>query len=109
MTQGEVAAELGISLGAVKARMHQARAALEPKLSSLVKAEEVPTMSKSTLPGWVEVSVAEVRRGSGDDPARQLHVVLLEEIGGDRRLPVWIGPPEAVALAMSLEATEMPR
>jgi RNA polymerase sigma factor (sigma-70 family) len=35
LTQAEVAAELGISLGAVKARMHQARAALEPKLSSL--------------------------------------------------------------------------
>jgi RNA polymerase sigma factor (sigma-70 family) len=36
LTQAEVAAKLGISLGAVKARMHQARAALEPKLSSLV-------------------------------------------------------------------------
>ena len=36
LSQSEIAAELGISLGAVKSGLHQARAALEPKLSPLV-------------------------------------------------------------------------
>jgi RNA polymerase sigma factor (sigma-70 family) len=109
LTQAEVAVELGISLGAVKARMHQARAALEPRLSPLVEVEEVPTVSQIMPPGWVDVTVAEVRRGPSDDPVPGVHAVLLDEVGGDRRLPIYIAPPEATALALSLETTEMPR
>ena len=31
------------------------------------------------------------------------------EQNGDRRIPIWIGPAEAIALALSLEAQETPR
>jgi RNA polymerase sigma factor (sigma-70 family) len=51
LTQAEVAAELGISLGAVKARMHQARAALEPKLSSLVPPWWLRILNSSSTQG----------------------------------------------------------
>jgi bifunctional DNase/RNase len=34
---------------------------------------------------------------------------LTAERGGDRRLPIWIGPAEATALALTLESVEMPR
>jgi len=33
----------------------------------------------------------------------------LEEIGGDRILPIWIGPPEASAIAMELAGKRFPR
>lgn len=105
----ETAAELGISVGAVKARLHQARNALAPHVATYRQSQEEPPMSTSTAPthDWVDVSVADVR-ASGDDPADRRHVVLLED-DRNRQLPIWIGLPEAISLALSLEAEEMPR
>jgi bifunctional DNase/RNase len=36
-------------------------------------------------------------------------VVLLAEAGGERRLPIWVGPFEGTAIAMSLQGAELPR
>ena len=108
LTHREVAAELAISVGAVKARLHQARAALTPALAPLIDREETP-MSKAEDSGWTNLSVSEVRRDRSDDPARERHVIVLHERDGDRELPIWVGPFEATAIALSLEATEMPR
>lgn len=36
-------------------------------------------------------------------------VVILQEVGGDRVLPIWIGPAEASAIAMRLADMESPR
>ena len=58
---------------------------------------------------WIEAEVAEVRRSSEDDPMRRAHVVVLRERGGERRVPIYIGGPEATALAFNLEAVETPR
>lgn len=120
LTHREVAAELAISVGAVKARLHQARAALAPSLTPLIDPEQMdpekidteqePDMSVTQqYRPWVDVTVAEVRRGTADDPTRRAHVMVLEEQGGRRRLPVWIGPAEAAALAVSVESQETPR
>ncbi len=115
LTHREVAAELAISVGAVKARLHQARAALAPRLASLIEPEEAPSMpdeQRDEQPDehgqWIEVSVTEVRRDGGDEATRR-HVIVLSELHGDRELPIWVGPFEATAVALSLEATEMPR
>ena len=48
-------------------------------------------------PAWADVFVAEIRRDETDDPARHRHVMVLAEQNGDRRLPIWIGPAEAIA------------
>jgi RNA polymerase sigma factor (sigma-70 family) len=112
LTHREVAAELTISVGAVKSRLHQARAALVPSLAPLIIIpEEVPMTTAGSTPDWREVTVTEIRRGHGSDgdPARLVHVMVLQERDGERRLPIWIGPAEAVALATSLEAQETPR
>ncbi len=66
-------------------------------------------MSQRDLSAWVDASVVEIRRGEGADPTRRPHVVLLKEQGGDRQIPIWIGPAEATALALNLETVEMPR
>jgi len=106
MSQAETAARTGTSVGAVKVRLHMARVRLRERLGPWWKEERMP-VDETT--GWVEMRVADVRRGAatGDVPAR--HVVLLEEVGGARRLPIWVGPFEATALAMGLQGAEMPR
>jgi len=56
----------------------------------------------------VEMRIADVRRGA-HDAAPAAHLVLLEEVDGDRRLPIWIGPQEGHAMALLLEKVELPR
>jgi RNA polymerase sigma factor (sigma-70 family) len=108
LSHREVAAELGVSVGAVKSRLHQARAALAPRLAPLIDIEEGTTMPAATdAPEWTDVSVAEIRREEGDPETRK-HIMVLESADG-QRLPIWIGPAEATALALTLEAVEMPR
>ncbi len=107
LSHREVAAELGISAGAVKARLHQARASLAPRLCQLADIRKGKTMTATDAQEWVLVAVADVRRT--DDVPQPKHLMLLAERDGDRRLPIWIGPHEATALAISLESIEQPR
>lgn len=58
------------------------------------------------MPTAVPMSVADVRR-LADRPER--HIVVLEEVGGERRLPIWVGTPEALSLVAALEEVELPR
>lgn len=110
LTHAETAMELEISPGAVKARLHQARAVLAPRLTACVQFEkEVPTMAGTAETTWVDVEVVEVRRSDRDEPIGRPHAVVLQEREGTRRLPIYVGAPEAVALACTLEAVEMPR
>jgi bifunctional DNase/RNase len=114
LSHREVAEELGISVGAVKARLHQARTALAPKLIQFTAIPEVRTVTATQdvtqEAEWVEVEVSEIRRSQEEeDLLRRKHVMVLAERGGDRRLPIWIGPAEAMALALMLESVEMPR
>lgn len=123
LTHREVAAELAISVGAVKARLHQARAALIPALVPLTggqagtSSQAVPvTRSKEPVmtttaggPAWAEVSVTDIRSSDDSNPLDRTHVMVLTERDGPRRLPIWVGPVEATVLALSLQAVEMPR
>lgn len=101
LSHAQISARLGISTGAVKTRLHKARSSLQTRLADLRR--EPPVMT-STVP----MHVADIRDTGGDDP-RSSHVVLLEEEGGARRLPIWIGAAEATALAGRLHAVERQR
>ena len=57
----------------------------------------------------VEMEVVDVRRKPVVSGRPSNHVVLLEEIGGTRRLPIWVGQPEGTAIAMQLEQVQVPR
>jgi RNA polymerase sigma-70 factor (ECF subfamily) len=117
LTHREVAAELAISVGAVKARLHQARAALTPALVPLAGASpgparhtKEPVMTTAVGgPAWAEVSVTDIRSSDDSNPLNRTHVMVLAERDGPRRLPIWVGPVEATVLALSLQAVEMPR
>lgn len=110
LSHAEVASELGISTGAVKARLHQARAALAPRLAPISEFGRDERMSAPTgQPAWVTADVAEIRRTDETDPTQRKHVMVLTERGGTRALPIWIGPAEATAMALTLASTESPR
>jgi bifunctional DNase/RNase len=99
LSHAEVAGRLGTRPGAVKTRLHKARGALRRELVDVHREE-------FAMPAAVPVSVADVRRLT-DRPER--HIVVLEEVGGERRLPIWIGTPEAQSLVAALEEIELPR
>jgi len=109
LSHREAADELGISVGAVKARLHQARAALAPRLAQMIDIPEVKAMTTTDAVQWADVSVAEIRRTDDEDVVRRKCIMILQERGGVRRLPIWIGPAEAKALALALESVETPR
>jgi RNA polymerase sigma factor (sigma-70 family) len=123
LTHREVAAELAISVGAVKARLHQARAALTPALVPLTggpapasgpagpatRTKEPVMTTTAGGPAWAEVSVTDIRCSDDSDPLNRKHVMVLTERDGPRRLPIWVGPAAATVLALSLQAVETPR
>jgi len=106
LTHSETASLLGIEAGAVKTRLHKARAALRRQLQSLWKEDHMRAEIESQS---VEVMVADVRRrrAEGGRPAHCM--LLLKEVGGDRSLPIWIGPAEGTAISLMLEKVEVPR
>jgi bifunctional DNase/RNase len=57
-------------------------------------------MPTATDRDFLDMRVSDVRRivSSG----RDCHVVLLQEVGGDRRLPIWIGSEAAMTIAFHL-------
>jgi bifunctional DNase/RNase len=71
---------------------------------------EVLAMPPGAGPDWVETEVIEVcRPDRPEEPHLRPHVVVLRERDGTRRLPMFTGPAEAIALACSLSAEDMPR
>jgi RNA polymerase sigma factor (sigma-70 family) len=100
LSHAQISARLGISVGAVKTRLHKARSALQTRLADLRR--ELPAMPSSVL-----MHVADIR--DTGEAGLNSHVVFLEEEGGSRRLPIWIGRPEATTLAARLHAVDLPR
>jgi RNA polymerase sigma factor (sigma-70 family) len=102
----EVAAALGIGVGAVKTRLHKARAALRDELAAWWKEDD---MTAGTAAGPVAMRVTEVRRQAADGDRPEKTVIVLDEQAGQRRLCIWVGAFEALSIAFALEGTELPR
>jgi bifunctional DNase/RNase len=106
LTHAEIADELGTQPSAVKTRLHKARRSLRAPLTELWK-------EHFAMPGQTEhlvsMRIADVRRTARAEPDNASHIVFLDEVDGDRRLPIWIGPGEATALAVIIEDVELPR
>lgn len=105
LTHAEVAGHLATRVGSVKTRLHKARSNLARRLIDLNREDLAMTEETTAVP----MEVADVRRTAGSEETGPRHVVLLEETGGDRRLPIWVGPPEATAMTIVLQDVELPR
>ncbi len=101
----EIAVLLGRSPGAVRVRLHRARAQLRERLSiTLETRKEISTMVEVTIQDVVVRVLSE--DGEGGEPRR---IILLREKDGDRVLPIWVGAAEGDALALQLASEQMPR
>jgi RNA polymerase sigma factor (sigma-70 family) len=113
LSHAEIAAALGIPTGAVKTRLHKARANLRRELWSLW--EELHPMSAETghdtSVDYVDARVIDVRRVLPDERyAVARNVVLLQEADGDQRiLGVWVGSVESEAILILLSGVETER
>jgi RNA polymerase sigma factor (sigma-70 family) len=109
----------GVSVGAVKVRLHRARARLRREMARRIA--EVPALIAGAEEevSMIEVTVDDiiVHALKGEDitwPAGplklgSLHIVLLKEVAGEHILPIWVGTVEGNALALQLSAISMPR
>ena len=109
----EAAATLGVSVAAVKGRLHKSRHQLRellmpvyPGLSSKIpQAQEVKKMVKVTI---ADVIAREIRNEETGETSTQ-HVVVLLDQEGQRVLPLWIGTAEGNAIAFGLREYQVPR
>jgi bifunctional DNase/RNase len=104
LTYREMAVLLGVEVSAIKARLHKARSGLRRRLYALWKED---TMGDER--GFIEMRTAEVLRLPTEGERPPEFVVVLEEVDGGRRLPIWVGQGEATWLALTLEDVELPR
>ncbi|HUS17428.1 MAG TPA: bifunctional nuclease domain-containing protein, partial [Chloroflexia bacterium] len=104
----EIAGTLGVSVPAVKSRLHEARKRIRADLAAAYpeRSQQAPrSRRKMTM---IQVTVADVvARGV---PPERNYVVVLWDAAGRRLLPIWVGPAEGVAIAAGLEnmPTERP-
>jgi RNA polymerase sigma factor (sigma-70 family) len=107
LTYAEVAAALGIEAGAVRTRLHKARRSLRSRLQAVWEEERMATVSDGERS--VPVELADVRGREGEAGARSPRVLILRERGGERQLPIWVGPHEGAAIALLREGVSAPR
>ncbi len=109
-TAGEIAERVGGSSGAVRVRLHRGRSELRTRLAALG-----PARRKETAMIEVElrdvVVLVETNGSEGGLPrlANDNRIVLLQERGGPRVLPIWVGASEGDALALHLGEEPVPR
>jgi uncharacterized protein len=109
LAQHEVASLVGEQPGTVRVRLHRARRRLREQL-----AEFAPTTYREAE-AMIEVGVESVvvlmggENGDATELVGDRRIVMLKEQRGERRLPIWVGPPEGDALALQLGGEAMPR
>jgi RNA polymerase sigma factor (sigma-70 family) len=103
----EIAGTLGVSIPAVKSRLHEARKRMRVELA-LTYPDRVPRAApKRRMRPMIQVTVADVvARGAA--PERNF-VVVLWDAAGRRLLPIWVGPAEGAAIAVGLCNASTPR
>lgn len=92
----EIAAVAGISLGAVKVRLHRARNQLRERLLQKYPEIQPATPAQERRKKMIRVSIADVIRPNGKT------VLLLLDESEQRVLPIWIGEFEGMQIVMGL-------
>ena len=117
LSQREVAERLGISVNAVKARLHKARVRLRERLQPADAGRQSVARSEARFERrkqpMVKVTVFDVVEDRGDKADGEdwvaRSVVILADEAGRRALPIWIGQAEGRAMAAALRELTVPR
>ena len=107
----EIAATLGVSIAAVKGRLHKGRAHLRAELSA--RLIDYGAGARKEIGRMVQVDIADILISKkGDDEGgdgKTSHIVILLDRQGRRVLPIWVGPAEGNMIAVGQSALETPR
>lgn len=111
----EAAATLGISVTAMKGRLHKARQQLQHSLLPVVQSTTERYSQQRNTP-MIPVHIVDVLRKEAQNEAGEAAgekvthlIVLLFDETGRRVLPIWIGEAEGLAIAMGLNNFSTPR
>ena len=105
LTVAEIGALLGISAAAVKGRLHKSRDQLRGQLAHMEGVAYPRSTVDERKAHMIRVSVMDVvKQADGGSYV----IVLLDEQGG-RMLPIWVGPGEALHIALNLLGQETAR
>ena len=107
LTLSEIAALLGISITAVKGRLHKARKRLKEKLSPLYTKDNMPLKPQRSN-AMIKVTIADIVPNPEQDNPKSYIVVLWDETNR-QFLPIWVGLWSGEAIAQSLNDTSLPR
>jgi RNA polymerase sigma factor (sigma-70 family) len=99
----EIAAKLGVSIAAIKGRLHRSRNQLRARLS------EQPSRRIEGEKHMIKVTIADIHRYKKEGQEHEHHIIYLHDESQQRVLPIWIGPAEGSALAFRLRRIETPR
>lgn len=106
----EIAALLGISVGAVKGRLHKARTHLKEELSAWFEDMFVPQAWPQRRKTMIQVSVVDSVTVQNKETSRPAYsVVVLHDEAHHRALGIWIGQTEAFAIDRGLRQSPLPR
>jgi RNA polymerase sigma factor (sigma-70 family) len=103
----EIAALLGVSVAAVKGRLHKSRIQLREQLLPLYAESSPRATIEPRRSNMIEVKIADVIPQTEEDT--QAYVVLLWDEASHRVLPIWVGRWEGESIALGLSETPTPR
>lgn len=106
LTVAEIAALLGITVPAVKVRLHRARKRLEARLQPWWWERELARPFEKEIK-MADVKIADIVQMERAGQIQHV-VVLLDEVGR-RALPIWIGAAESMAIATGVRHVATPR
>ena len=109
----EIAATVGVSVAAVKGRLHRSRSRLGELLLPTYADVAGPASFNQEDRTMVKVTIADLAPREGKHPitdkiTKQQVIILLDKEGG-RVLPIWISPNQGEAIALGLKDYLTPR
>ena len=98
LTLHEIAAITGASPQAIKVRLHRARNSLRQKLQPAYPEFTPVEVRKPRRITMIKMKVVDIVRRD------EKYIVILQDEAEEKTLPIWIGRPEGIAIAMGLRA-----
>jgi bifunctional DNase/RNase len=99
----EIAASLGVSIVAIKGRLHRSRNQLRARLL------DQPVRRIAGEKHMIKVTIADIHRHKMEGQQHEHNIITLLDEAGQRVLPIWIGTAEGQAMAMRLRGIAVPR